>query len=87
VIAENNETDKYLGISCLKTAKIIVPETQSTYQCRIRKLSFLTVYLELEHYVPLPEEFLISLNNVDYAAPIRCKTLKRSGNNVNAKFV
>jgi len=74
-------------IPCLKTAKIIVTESQSTFRCIIRKLCFLTARLELEHYIELPNIILLSMSNVDYAAPIKCKVLCREGNNVIVSFM
>lgn len=74
-------------IPCLKSAKIIVTETQSTFRCTIRNLCFLTAKLELDHYIELPKVFLLSMSSVDYAAPIKCKIRIREGNNVIVTFI
>lgn len=83
----NPDLDSDHCIPCLKTAKIIVQETQSTYHCVIRNLCFVSVKLEIQHYIELPDRFLLSMNSLDYAAPIACKIQSRIGNDVIVRFV
>ena len=73
-------------IPCLKSAKIIVTETQSTYRCTIKKMCFLTAKLELDHYIDLPRTFLLSMSSLDYAAPIKCEVRIREGNSIIVAF-
>lgn len=75
------------GIPCLKTGKIIIRETQSTYKCVIKNLRWLTVKLELSYYIELPNVFELSIRDVDYAAPIKCRIQSRDGNDVVATFI
>lgn len=73
-------------ISCLKVGKIIVPERQATYRCTVRSMCWFGARIEINHYVDLPERFLLTLSDVDYSAPIRCKIASREGLKIFVDF-
>ncbi len=81
------DIEEDICIRCLKTGKIIVVETQSTFHCVIRRLCWLTAQLHMKHYVELPSEFLLSLGDVDYSDPIKCRITARTGTTVDVTFI
>lgn len=74
-------------ITCFKVGTIIVPERESTYRCTVRSMCWFSAQIEINHIVNLPQEFLLSLGDVDHEAPIRCRIARREGLKIFVDFL